>query len=231
METPGFAVVIPALNEEARIGACLVSIGSEAAEVFVVDGGSSDDTVARAEDIAGVRVLSCPPGRGGQLAHGAQATSAPRLLFLHADCRLPKGWSEAAGRALDDSEVALAYFRLHTEPSDPAAGRLAQGWLRLIDLRSFGFGLPYGDQAHAVRREVYDEAGGYPSIPLMEDVVFARSCRRLGRIQRLLLEVRTTGRRFERRPVMNRLCTATFPFLFRLGISPWTLARWYQDVR
>jgi len=231
VNTQGFAVVIPALNEAARIGACLESIGVEAAEVVVVDGGSSDDTVARAADFAGVRVLSCPSGRGGQLGRGAQATSAPRLLFLHADCRLPKGWLESAGRALDDPEVALAYFRLHTEPSDPGAGRLAQGWLRLIDLRSFGFGLPYGDQAHAVRREVYEEVGGYPAIPLMEDVVLARACRRLGRIRRLPLEIRTTGRRFERRPFMTRLCTATFPLLFRLGVSPWTLARWYQEIR
>ena len=223
--------MIPALDEAARIGACLGSIGPEAAEVVVVDGGSSDDTVARAEDIAGVRVLSCPPGRGGQLTYGARATSAPRLLFLHADCRLPEGWSDVAGRALDDLDVALACFRLHTEPSDPAAGRLSRAWIRLIDLRSLGVGLPYGDQAHAVRREVFDEVGGFPAIPLMEDVVFARSCRRLGRIRRLPLEVRTTGRRFERRPVMNRLCTATFPLLFRLGVSPWTLARWYQEVR
>ncbi|MEN8163782.1 MAG: TIGR04283 family arsenosugar biosynthesis glycosyltransferase [Acidobacteriota bacterium] len=231
METPRFAVVIPALDEAARIGACLQSIEPVAAEVVVVDGGSSDDTVARASDFPGVRVLSCPPGRGGQLDFGARATSAARLLFLHADCRLPEGWSESAGRALDDPEVALTYFRLHTEPSDPASGRLARAWLRLIDLRSLGVGLPYGDQAHAVRREVFDEVGGFPAIPLMEDVAFARACRRLGRIQGLPSEVRTTGRRFERRPVMNRLCTATFPLLFRLGVSPWTLARWYREVR
>ena len=224
-------MVIPALNEAARIGACLQSVGPEAAEVVVVDGGSSDDTVARVSGFSGVRVVSCPPGRGGQLDSGARATTAPRLLFLHADCRLPEGWSEAAGRALDDPDVALAYFRLHTEPSDPEAGCLARGWLRLIDLRSIGFGLPYGDQAYAVCREVYDEVGGYPAIPLMEDVVFARACRRLGRIRRLLLEVRTTGRRFEQRPVVNRLCTATFPLLFRMGVSPWTLARWYKEVR
>jgi rSAM/selenodomain-associated transferase 2 len=226
-----FAVVIPALDEAARIGACLESIHSEAAEVVVIDGGSSDDTVARAEAFPGVRVLSSPRGRGVQLDCGARATSAPRLLFLHADCRLPQGWSEAAGRALDDPKVALTYFSLHTEPSDTAAGPLARGWLRLLDLRSFGLGLPYGDQAHAVRRKVFEEAGGFPAIPLMEDVVFARACRRLGRVRRLRQEVRTTGRRFERRPVMTRLCTATFPMLFRLGVSPSTLARWYKEVR
>lgn len=196
-----------------------------------MDGGSSDDTIETAASFEGVRVLSSPRGRGVQLDGGARATSAPRLLFLHADCRLPEGWAEAAGRALDDPRVVLTYFRLHTEPSRPSAGRLTRAWLRLLDLRSFGFGLPYGDQAYAVRREVYEDSGGFPAIPLMEDVAFARACRRLGRIHGLQLEVKTTGRRFERRPLMTRLCTATFPFLFRLGVSPSTLARWYREVR
>ena len=226
-----FAVVVPALDEAERIETCLRSIGGEAAEVVVVDGGSGDGTVERAKVVPGVRVLSSPRGRGVQLDRGARATSAPRLLFLHADCRLPAGWSEAAGAALADPGVALACFRLHTEPSDPEAGPLARAWLRLLDLRSFGFGLPYGDQAFAVRREVFDAVGGFPPIPLMEDVAFARACRRLGRIARLPLEVRTTGRRFERRPLRARLCTATFPLLFQLGVSPWTLARWYREVR
>jgi len=231
VDSRDLAVVVPALDEAPHIQACLRSVGAGAVEVVVVDGGSGDGTAARAAEVPGVRVLTSPRGRGVQLDHGARATSAPRLLFLHADCRLPEGWSEAAGRALDQTEISLACFRLHTEPSDPSAGRLARAWLRLLDLRSVGFGLPYGDQAFAVRREVYEAAGGFPAIPLMEDLVFARACRRLGRIQRLPLAVRTTGRRFERRPLRARLCTATFPLLFRLGVSPSTLARWYREVR
>jgi len=231
VETKRFAVVVPALDEAARIGACLRSIGREAAEIVVVDGGSKDATAAKAMEVPGVRVLPSPRGRGVQLDRGARATSAPRLLFLHADCRLPEGWSEAAERALDDAAVALACFRLHTEPSDPASAGLARAWMRLLDLRSFGFGLPYGDQAFAVRRKVFEAVGGFPHIPLMEDVAFARACRRVGRIRRLPLEVRTTARRFESRPLRARLCTATFPMLFRLGVSPWTLARWYREVR
>ena len=227
----GFAVVVPALNEARRIRACLESIGWEAEAIVVADGGSTDGTPEIAASVPGVRVLETPRGRGVQLAAGAAATAAPRLLFLHADCRLPPGWSRAAGEALDDPATALACFRLHTEPTDPAAGTLRRLWLRALDLRSFGLGLPYGDQGFAVRRETYEAAGGFPPIPLMEDVAFARACRALGRIRRLPLAVRTTARRFERRPVAARLCTATFPWLFRLGVPPETLARWYREVR
>ncbi len=227
----GIAVVIPALDEAARIGACLESVGNDAVEVVVVDGGSSDGTPEIAAGFEGVRVVPSPRGRGLQLNRGVRATRAPLLVFLHADCRLPRGWTEAVRGALADPGVALACFRLHTEPSDAHASRLARTWLRLLDLRSLGLGLPYGDQAFSVRRGTFEAAGGFPEIPLMEDVAFARACRRLGRIRRLRLEVRTTGRRFERRPLAARLCTATFPTLFRLGVSPWTLARWYREVR
>lgn len=231
MPASSFAVVVPALNEAEGIESCLRSIGKGVRETLVVDGGSTDDTVARAKTVEGVRVLEAPRGRGLQLQLGARATSAPRLLFLHADCRLPAGWAEAAASALEKPGTALVCFRLHTEPSQPESGILARAWLRLLDLRSFGVGLPYGDQAFAVRREVFEEVGGFPPIPLMEDVVFARNCRRRGRIRRLKPEVRTTGRRFESRPLRARICTATFPLLFRLGVSPETLARWYRDIR
>jgi len=228
---PDFALVIPALNEADRIEACLHSIGPSAGEIVVVDGGSEDETVKRAQSFKGVRVLSGPRGRGLQLQMGAEATTAPRLLFLHADCRLPPDWAKAAAEALEDPRNSLVCFRLHTEPTDPAAGAVLRAWLRLLDLRSYGLGLPYGDQGYAVRRETFEKVGGFPPIPLMEDVVFARNCSREGRIRRLPLKIRTTGRRFEGRPIMARLCTASFPFLFRLGVPPETLACWYRDIR
>lgn len=173
-----------------------------------------------------------PPGRGGQLNRGAAATQTEWLLFLHADCRLPKGWYDAVATALADPATALACFRLLTEASPgnlPSKAR--RMWLRTLDLRSRGLRLPYGDQAFAVRREVFDEVGGFPDIPLMEDLAFARSCRRVGRICRLPLEIRTTARRTHAYPVRARVMMLVFPTLFRLGVPPATLARWYGTAR
>jgi hypothetical protein len=104
-------------------------------------------------------------------------------------------------------------------------------FLRVFDLRSRGLGLPYGDQGLGVRRETFEAVGGFPEIPLMEDVAFARECRRRGRIHRLRLEITTTARRFERRPLRTGLMFFTFPTLYRLGVEPETLARWYGNVR
>ena len=226
------AVVIPTLNEERKIGACLEAVGKpDGVEVVVCDGGSTDRTRELAAAV-GARVVEGARGRGPQLNLGARSAVAGRLLFLHADCRLPDGWLPFVHTALDDQATALACFRLHTEPSgERRRSALYRRWLRVFDLRSFGFGLPYGDQGFALRREVFDRVGGFREIPLMEDVAMARGCRSLGRIQRLPLEMRTTARRAEGHPLRTGLALAVFPTLFRLGVSPNTLVRWYGEVR
>ncbi len=226
-------VVIPTLDEAEMIEDCLASVGiGPGVTVVVSDGGSADGTPELVRGIPHVRVVCGPPGRGPQLNRGAAATDSPLLLFLHADCRLPVGWARALRVSLAVTETALVCFRLRTEPSRAAGGAGARAtWLRLLDLRSFGLGLPYGDQGFGLRRETFDAVGGFPEIPLMEDLVMARACRRLGRIHRLELAIRTTARRYEAEPMRTRLMTATFPLLFRLGVSPRKLARWYGGAR
>lgn len=231
---PILAVVIPTLDEELTISSCLRSVGWEAGvAVVVTDGGSSDSSLEIvARDRPDALVVRGTPGRGGQLRRGAAAVTAQAYLFLHADCRLPAGWRGAVSDALADPSTGLGCFRLHTEPPPGgSASPLARAWWRLLDLRSRGLGLPYGDQAQFLRREVLEAVGGVPDIPLMEDLELARRCLRLGRLARVPLEVRTTARRFARRPVQARLCMATFPLLYRLGVSPARLARWYAVVR
>ena len=229
----GLAVIVPTLDEERTIRACLAAVGEEpGVEVVVSDGGSTDATAAlvRAE-FPGARVVAGPAGRGAQLNRGAAAATSDAYVFVHADCRLPVGWAAAVRAALAEPGTALGCFRLHTEPASSGGGAVARGWWRLLDLRGRGLGRPYGDQALFVTREVFAAVGGFPAIPLMEDVEFVRRCLRHGRLARLPLAVRTTARRFARRPLRARLCTATFPLLFRLGVSPHRLARWYGDVR
>lgn len=226
------AVVIPTLNEERTIVACLEAVGKpNDVEVVVCDGGSSDRTRELAV-AAGARVVEGARGRGPQLNLGARSAGAGRLLFLHADCRLPHGWLPFVHEALDDEATALACFRLHTEPSgERRRSPLYRRWLRVFDLRSHGLGLPYGDQGFALRREVFNRVGGFREIPVMEDVAMARSCRGFGRIRRLPLEMRTTARRAEGHPLRTGLALAVFPTLFRLGVSPHALVRWYGEVR
>jgi uncharacterized protein len=228
------SVIVPTLDEEAVIAECLSSVGSgKGTEVVLSDGGSRDSTTAVARaSFPGLLVVEGAAGRGAQLNRGAAAASGVALLFLHADCRLPTGWQAAVCAAVGDPGVALGCFRLHTEPPrGTRGGRAARAWWRLLDMRGRGWGLPYGDQGLFVRRETFAEVGGFPEIPLMEDLEFVLRCRRRGSIARLALTVHTRARRFARHPLRARACTATFPLLYRLGMPPARLARWYGNVR
>jgi len=175
-ETPILDVVIPTLDAAAEIEATLAAlaagrgdkIGAQLIrEVLVVDGGSVDDTVARARR-AGARVISCPRGRGVQLATGAEESTADWLLFLHADTRLAPGWSAQVAAfvaTVPDGQKASA-FTLAFDDTSIHARALAY----LANWRARHLALPYGDQGLIISRALYDRLGGFRPLPLMEDV-------------------------------------------------------------
>ncbi len=125
-------------------------------------------------DAAGARLVTARRGRGSQLAAGARAARGEWLLFLHADTVLAPGWAGAAARHIAAGPERAGYFRLAFNSRHPMA-RVTAGW---ANLRARALHLPFGDQGLLVARALYDGVGGYPDIPLMEDVALAR---RLGR--------------------------------------------------
>jgi rSAM/selenodomain-associated transferase 2 len=220
------SIVIPALNEEARIGETLARCLEAGApsELIVVDGGSRDRTAALAEK-AGARVLVSRPGRGSQMNLGAGEAEGDVLLFLHADTLLPEGYDRLIRSAFQDPAVVGGYFRLRFSRSSPLL-RYKEG---TIDLRTRVFRMPYGDQALFVRAPVFSLAGGFPAIPIMEDVEFVRRLRRMGKLAYVRnATVSTSARRFARLGMLRATLRnkATF-YGYRLGLPPDRLARWY----
>lgn len=215
------SVVIPALNAAAALGPCLAALG-EADEIIVVDGGSTDGTVALAES-SGAHLVHSVRGRGAQLAAGAVAARGDWLLFVHADTLLAPGWRQAAERHWARQPGKAACFRFRLDAGESRARLVEAG----VALRVRLLGLPYGDQGLLVSRRLYDEAGGYRPLALMEDVDFVR---RIGRrrIERLGADAITSAERWRRdgwlrRSVRNLLCLA----LYRFGMSPERVARLY----
>lgn len=216
------SVIIPTLNAEAEISACLMALmeGLDTgliAELIVSDGGSTDDTVALVDEWGG-EVVTGPPSRGGQLGRGCAAASGLWYLVLHADTVLQPGWSTAVAAHLGQQNAG--YFRLRFD----RGGRLVALW---ANLRARVFGLPYGDQGLLIRRDLYDEVGGYPDQPLMEDVAIARALR--GRLTALDAVAVTSAARYRRQGWLRRgarnLWTLTRYFM---GASPDVLARSYR---
>lgn len=230
-ESPRVSVVVPVLDEEARIERQLRTLTDEKRwhEVLVVDGGSVDRTVERARVVAGVRVLDAPRGRALQMNAGARAATGDVLLFLHADVVLPSEAFLHVESTLADPAVVAGAFRTWTVAEDP--GRWLAPFLRLADLRSRYTGLPYGDQAIFVRAAVFERIGGFPEQPLMEDLELSRRLRREGRIRTVPARVRVSGRRFLSRPLFTFVVMNAFPLLYALGISPQRLARIYGNPR
>lgn len=220
-------IVIPTLNAGRTLGQTLASLPAPpgiAISTTVCDGGSGDDTVAIARD-AGARIVTSPPGRGGQLAVGAAAGAAPWLLFLHADTRLEAGASTIIARFVSPraNDDKAGYFRLRFDTADSAARRVE----RLAAWRCRTFGLPYGDQGLLIARAHYERLGGFRSLPLMEDVDLVR---RIGHRNLVALDADalTSPARYQRdgwlaRPLRNLSCLA----LYFAGVSPNVLRRLY----
>jgi rSAM/selenodomain-associated transferase 2 len=199
-------VVIPALNAEKNLPACLAALRVGSAmirEIIVVDGGSTDGTLTRAGDAI---VFSTPPGRGGQMRAGIAAARGNHLLLLHADTVLSAAWPAAVAAADPDK---AGYFRFRLDSSRRAA-RVIE-WL--VARRCRLFGLPYGDQGLFISKALLDQAGGMPDLPLMEDVALARRLR--GRLKPLAADAVTSAARYERdgflrRPLRNLFCLALY---------------------
>lgn len=229
--TAPVSVVIPTLEAAGRIGPCLGALGEAVMdgvihEVVIADGGSSDGIAAIAEAV-GARVVGAPPGRGPQLAAGAGAARGHWLLFLHADTVLSPGWGAAVLAHIQTRPGHAGHFTLRFDRSGLMAGIVA-GW---ANLRSALFALPYGDQGLLVSRALYDKAGGYPPIPLMEDVALVR---RIGRrrLARLRAGAVTSAARYAADGWLRRgWRNLTTLALYFLGADPAWLARRYERRR
>jgi rSAM/selenodomain-associated transferase 2 len=221
------SVVIPTLNAAPRLGPCLGALGpgimdSTLSEVIFADGGSTDDT-AEIADLTGARMIVGAPGRGAQLARGAEAARAEWLLFIHADTALSADWPERMREHMRAGPDKAGWCCLAFDAKG-AAPRIVAGW---ANVRSRVFGLPYGDQALLIHRSLYQSVGGHQTIPLMEDVALARA---LGRSRLAPLDVTATtdAARYQREGWFRRgaknlilLCR------YFLGASPERLAALY----
>jgi len=218
---------VPVLNESAILAPALGYLKSIAGRmpVIVVDGGSVDGSPAIARKYFRTEVFG-RANRGAQMNHGAERLDTDVLLFLHADSELPADFAPMIRGALRDGTVQGGCFRLRFDHPHPMLRFYA--WFTRFSGRFFHF----GDQAFFVRREVFEEIGGYLSVPFLEDVEFLRRLRQQGRFSILQGEVRTSARRFLRRGIVRQqLRNIVIVALFELGLPANRLIRLYPHIR
>lgn len=221
---PYLSVVIPALNEERHIGRTLAAAASSDAEIIVSDGGSTDRTVQIARSL-GARIVCGERGRAGQQNRGAAVARGQVLLFVHADTRLPRKYEDHVFETLMDRRTVLGAFRFETDIRGPAM----KGIAFLTNLRAGWLNLPYGDQGLFLRKRDFDKAGGFPDVPIAEDLYLVRLLARKGRIALAPVAAVTSGRRWQRLGVLRTTIINTIIGAGCLaGVAPGRLAPLYR---
>jgi rSAM/selenodomain-associated transferase 2 len=220
------SIIIPVLDEAAGIAealAALAPLRERGAEIIVVDGGSRDGTLEAARPLADV-VITAPRGRGSQMNAGAAAAHGGMLLFLHADTRLPARADRHVIDVLGRARRAWGRFNVTIAGRSPLLAIVAA----MMNWRSRITGIATGDQAMFMTRAAFAQAGGFPDIALMEDIVMSRRLKAITPPACLAARVTTSGRRWDRDGVLRTIFMMwRLRLAFFLGVEPAHLARQY----
>lgn len=225
--TAPLSIIIPTLNAESGLKSLLPQLMEGVTtglitEVIFADGGSTDATPTIAQE-AGVHLISASKGRGTQLAKGCGAAKGAWLLVLHADSQLPQGWSETISTQMSQSPARAAAFHLAFDSAHPMA-RISAGW---ANLRTRLFSLPYGDQGLLIPARLYRKIGGYPDIPLMEDVAIAKPLK--GQIDLMPAKITSDAAKYTRDGWLRRGTRNLITFCrYKLGTDPTALVTSYD---
>jgi rSAM/selenodomain-associated transferase 2 len=224
------SVIIPVFREEGLINETVDALYGLAfdgrLEIIVADGDPEESTLKAIRDLRVIKIRS-EKGRGKQINTGGRSASGEVLLFLHADTELPPDGLTRIHEVMREDGCMGGSFDLGIASDRPC--------FRLIEkaacIRSRVTRMPYGDQAIFLRKDYFLSLGGFRELPIMEDVdLMCRVRQAGGKIHIIRDKVKTSARRWEKEGVLY--CTLrnwTLVLLWRAGVSPERLARFYRD--
>ena len=221
------SIIIPVFNEAPLIRPFLSNLRerTRGAEIIVVDGGSTDGTEQLAQGFCDQLIRSGARSRAKQMNVGAEAARGEIFWFLHADAEVPLECLNEIARIMRDLEVCGGFFRIRL-PATPAIYRLTDSFAHYAGLV---LRIRCGDHGIFCRRNAFVDAGGFPDVPVMEDVEFFRRLRRWGRVVCSNKRIGASPRRYETvGPVRLTFAYGSIATLYLLGVSQSTLARIYR---
>lgn len=223
-----FSIILPVLNESSIINQTIEHVYRLGygfyLEVIVVDGDTEGGTVYRIKDERVIKIIS-PKGRGRQMNKGASVATGDILLFLHTDTELPENAFRTISAVIDKKQYVGGAFDLGIK-----SGRLIFRLIeKLVYIRTRLTGIPYGDQAIFIKKDIFAGMNGYQEIPIMEDVELMRRIKKSGyKICIIPQRVSTSPRRWEKEGIIY--CTLrnwALISLYLSGFKPEKLAKFY----
>ena len=222
-----FSIIVPTFNESAHIAHTLQTLiatidNAALAQIIISDGGSSDDTLQRLQAFP-VQCLQAARGRAAQMNAGAAQAEGDWLVFLHADTRLPPDWQTQ----IATSNALWGRFDVALDDRH----RLLRVIEKAMNLRSCLSSIATGDQALFFRRDFFDRIGGFPDIPLMEDIAISKRAKQYARACCLPGRVVTSARRWRQNGILRTIILMwSLRLAYWLGVKPETLHRWYYPT-
>ncbi|MEK6590775.1 MAG: TIGR04283 family arsenosugar biosynthesis glycosyltransferase [Nitrospinota bacterium] len=230
------SVIIPTLNEETLIEKNLSLLKAQlqelkihnnyyTSEIVVADGGSKDRTSEIARRFTN-KICISPKGRGVQMNAGAGISEGDYLLFLHADSILSLSGIQGIFEIIKENNIAGGAFRLKIDSKRVLFKIISS----TANMRSKMYGLAYGDQGIFAKRDIFYKVGGYPDIPLMEDVNLVLRLKKIGKFIILPEYIMTSSRRWDNEGILyTTIRNWILISLYLSGVSPYTLKNWYKE--
>ncbi len=225
------SIVIPTYNESSTIESTLINlfeIISTGDEVIVVDGFSEDETKEIAGKFTQAKLVTSKRGRALQMNMGAEKAENEYILFLHADTIISATCLTMLKNEIISNRIGWGWFPIKLNSPKFIFRVLELG----ANMRTSFTGAPLGDHGIFVKKDLFFEVGGFPEMPIMEEIEFVRKVKKISKGVEILSPVSTSVRRFEKSGVLKTFVTMwILRILYYLGIPPETLLRYYNHIR
>ena len=221
------SIIIPVLNEAAHLPAQLAALQKwrqAGHEIIVVDGGSDDASVELATPLVD-QMIASPKGRAAQMNKGAEVANNEWFVFLHVDTFFSETAINSLQNIFHREDIQWGRFNVHLSGSNPLF-RLVSG---LMNIRSRVTGIATGDQAMFMRKTVFEQAGRFPEIVLMEDISLSSQLKKITSPYCIKEFVTTSSRRWHKDGVVKTILMMwSLRLRYFFGVSPVVLAERYN---
>jgi len=230
------SVIIVAYNEEEWIHSIIDELEKQIQidfEVLLADGGSTDRTTHFANQ-RNVQIINSHKGKSYQMNDAAKKAKGGTLFFVHADMKFPNDLLFIIEQHIDNGFDGGGFANVFDKHNEKI--KRIGNWMnfRFFDKREQSDkGVFYGDNGIFVKKEVFDDLGGFKEIPIMEDYDFSNRMRKKYNVIKIKKPSITVS---SRRHIKAGFWKTRFQWigiriLYKLGVSPQLLANWYADVR